>query len=188
MSVPLFQTSAPSPRAIISTPDKGYFVSTNLTIAGIAGSAQTVSTAQQVRSCQFVLGEQYTITKVTITVAVAGAAGSTVTAGIYSADGTTKLIDSGTFDGTSNTTQTKTISPVTLPPGVYHFAQSCSTPTTLTANCITQGSMIALLLNNQTIKKCGIATNAAVAGVLPASLGGISSATNYSMLLASFEP
>lgn len=172
--------------ANVSAADQGYFISTDLPITTTT-AGQPISTAQQVRVCQFVLKQRQVVNRITITVASAGAGGSTVTVGIYDAAGTTKLIDSGTFDGSSNTTQTLVISPgVTLPAGVYWFAQSASTATALTAQAVSNSSTLAPMINNQTAKKCGFAANAATAGVLPPSLGAIS-ATNYNMVAAVFE-
>lgn len=172
--------------AQIGTADKGYFISTDLRLNAMTTAANTLSTANQVRACQFKLDDYYTISKITITVSAAGAAGATVSAGIYDASGNL-LIDSGAFDGTSATTQTKSITPVTLPPGVYYFAQSQSTITTLTAQSIVQPAALITMMNNQTIKKCGTCANAVVSGAMPPTLGTIT-ATNYNMLLAVFEP
>lgn len=173
--------------ANVATADQGYFIGPNLTQAGLATSTgAVVGSAQQVRACQFVLPFRETVSSVTITV-VGTVAASTVTVGIYDAPGTTKLIDSGTFDGSSATTQKKTFTPVTIGPGVFWFAQSASTQTTLTATVVQGGAGTATVINNDTNKLCGQAANAATAGVLPSSLGAITG-TNYGFLVAAFKP
>lgn len=173
--------------ANISVADQGYFIGPNLTQAGLATSTgAVVSAGQQVRACQFVLPWRQKVTSMTITV-VGTVGSSTITTGIYDAAGTTKLIDSGTFDGGSATTQKNTITPVTIGPGAFWFAQSASTQTTLTATVVQSAAGMATVINNDTNKLCGQAANAATAGVLPSSLGAITG-TNYGFLVAAFKP
>lgn len=169
----------------IATAGQGYFIPGGFPLT-TAPSAQAISTAQQVRCTQFELDSSWTITKATLTI-VGISAASTVTLGIYSADGNTKLIDSGLFDGGTASVQTKTFGAATLPKGIYWFAQSASTPTTLTAQTITPNANMLALVNNQTLKHVGLATNVAVSGVLPPTLGSITGAS-INIVMAAFEP
>lgn len=169
------------------TPDQGYFVSTNLSLASLASSSQAIAAANQVRASLFHLPFRTTISKVTITVGAAGGAGALVATGLYSADGLTKLLDSGTFDGNTVSTQTNAIVPVSLDDGFYFFVQTANVLATLTCQAVNINSGTAAVMNNQVTKKIGLCANASVAGVLPVSLGAIT-ATGYQMLLACFDP
>lgn len=173
---------------MLNTADKGYFIS-----AGILGglnvatqSGAVVTNPNDVRVIHFYLATSLKVGHVSITVAAAGAVGSTVAVGIYDANGN-KLLDSGTFIGGSATTQTLAIPMFSLNPGIYFFAQSASTPTTLTTQNITSSSNITALLNSQTVKKWGTCANSATgAGVLPTVCGSIT-ALGYNPVAAVFE-
>jgi hypothetical protein len=145
----------------------GYFVSTGLFQAQSIGSVtgtQVVATANEVAVTQFVLTSAATIGQVTISITATGATGSSVTIGIYDANGN-KVFDTPTFDGTMMTTQTKSlVSPITIYPGTYYLAQSAS-DINISAQAITTAGISSLL--NQKGKRVGLCANSAVAGVLP---------------------
>lgn len=174
---------------VVNTSGRGFFISAGLLSAqGYAtNTAPVVGSANAVRVTQFVLPARITISKITIKPA-AILASSTITVGIYSADGNTKLIDSGTFNGGSASVQTNTIVPVTLNPGVYNFAQSASSSSTLTVVCLANdaNSIGSSLLNNNVVRT-GNAANSATAGVLPSTLGTITSIA-VNLVAAVFEP
>lgn len=169
--------------ANVSVADQGYM------FGGFPGGLTTVtnativSAANQTRAIQFVLPYQITITKITWD--VAAGAGDTVSFGIYSADRSTKLVDSGATV-TAGTIQSVTIGSVTLPAGVYWFAWTqTGTPTTTLVNWNNVNRD--LYLNGNTAKKVGTGT-ASTAGALPGSLGTISAATITSFPMVVFEP
>lgn len=150
-------------------------------------SAGIVGASTQVRVAQFVLPISITVRKITISVTGAGAAASTITVGIYSADGNTKLLDSGTFNGASVTIQTNTITAVTFNPGTYFLAQTVVTSAAIPlASSLANTSMQTII--NANVVRIGNAANVASAGgVLPATLGVITS-TAINTTLAMFEP
>lgn len=138
-----------------------------------AGAIAWAGTGNQVRFRRFVLPYR-TRVKFVSTQNNGTSSGKLVTVGIYTADAATKLIDSGTFDGGSNSVQTKTITPVTLDPGEYLFAWSCDLATTVTCGgAFSMASAFTSILNANTAKNAGTAGNAMSGGVLPSSLGAL---------------
>ncbi len=153
-----------------------YFVGTGFTdlaelyIADTVNVATFNSSANAVQVYLFQLDAEYTISKVSI-----AAEGNSIsvhaTFGIYSYAGN-KLVDGGSFvELTGSGVQTNSISPVTLPPGVYWFAQSTDTSTSgqWPAVVITNTTLPSMLSANTT--RSATAGNAASGGVLPATLG-----------------
>ena len=134
-------------------------------------SALISSVANQVNVFQFMLLYNITITKITVR-CTTGVGGKHANFGIYSAAGA-KLLDSGAFDfGTSTTTRNVTITPVSLTPGVYFFAQSaddsgCTTPGLQPFS----GPLVDMINLNAT--RIGQAANSTAGGVMPATLGAI---------------
>jgi len=187
---PTFRSLVAADAPVLNVADQGYFYSTGILQVPYASATAVavVAAGQEVRAFQFVLPVAMTIGRVTVRNG-AVVVGATLTVGIYSANGNTKLIDSGTFDcGVNANPKTNTFTAVTLPPGVYYFAHSASTQTTLTANCLNNTNTLVLdMVNNQTTKKWGIAANAAVAGVLPSSLGAITASNAIFPMAACFE-
>lgn len=174
--------------ANVATANQGYFFSVEVfpNQSNLSTNATPASSAQGLQVFQFVLPFMITVRRITINVTTLLAA-STVTMGIYSADGTTKLVDSGTFDSSTTGVKTNTITPVVLPANPYYFAQSASSNATVTVVSSNTFGTFINFLNAQAVKKVGTAANPAIAGVLPASLGAVSAATiNYALAL--FEP
>ena len=180
---------------------QGWFLGPGLICGNLsnATAAALVLNANEVNAVQFVLHESWTIRHVTYGAAVAGAAGSTISIGIYSADRSKKLLQA-TFDGTVTSPQAISVN-VTLPPGVYWYAWSASTPTTLTGFVIPnmgvstgqvwQAPAGAPGYLNKVVVKYGLASNATVAGVLPTSLGTMTQDANHptqNVPCAIFEP
>lgn len=147
-----------------------------------AGAIAFAGTNNQVRFFRFVLPYRVVV-KFVSTQCTGTSAGKLVNAGIYSPDGTTKLIDSGSFDGGSSATQTKTITPVTLNAGEYLLAWSCDLATTVTCagSFNMAGAFLNILLANSA-KNCGTAANAMAAGVLPSSLGTLTASSSIGNL------
>jgi hypothetical protein len=140
-------------------------------------SATVVNANNQVRVTQFVLAYSITIRNISTAVSNNVAANS-ITFGIYNMSGN-KLLDSGTFAiATSPTIQTNTLgSPVTLSPGVYWLAQSSTTNSGCTVLGIqpSDDTKHGEIMYNTNSVRYGTAANAASFGVLPATLGTVTS-------------
>ena len=153
-----------------------YFVGPGLTdlaelyISDTVNVATFNSSANAVQVYLFQLDAEYTISKVSIT-SIGNLFSVHATFGIYSYAGN-KLVDGGSFvELTGSGVQTNSITPVTLPPGVYWFAQSTDTSTSgdWPAVVITNTTLPSMLSANTT--RSATAGNAASGGVLPATLG-----------------
>ncbi len=178
-----------------ATSGTGYFIGPGVPPGNIANTtaAPLVTVGQEVRAVQFYLPFGITIGKVTYA-AAATVASSTITGGVYNAAGSIKLIDSGTFNGGSSTAQSLTpLLSTALTPGFYWFAWSASTQTTLTGLVIpnfgTSGATFWSRYFNNNTKHYVISGNAAVAGLLPASLNiaGAAATDGQSVPLILFE-
>lgn len=134
------------------------------------GSVST--TIDQITVFQFTLNSPWTIRTVACNV-VTGAASGSFNFGIYNPAGN-KLVDSGSLSGvSSNVIVSNTITPVTLPAGSYYFAVSAHvTSNTATAYSL-NSTVLESVLNNSGTVKVGQAANKTAAGVMPATLGTI---------------
>jgi hypothetical protein len=113
--------------------------------------------------------------------AVTGGAGSLSAFGIYSPDGTTKLISWDAIATTSTTNYSVTAGPVTLQPGLYLFAYACSggtqAPNTDSGYSTSGTSDTSEAWNlDGTYIRSGAGANALSAGAMPSSLGALSTA------------
>ena len=153
-----------------------YFVGPGFTdlaelyITDTVNAATFNSSANEVQVYLFQLDAEYTISKVSIT-SIGNSISVHATFGIYSYAGN-KLVDGGSFvELTGSGVQTNSITPVTLPPGVYWFAQSTDTSNSgqWPAVVITNTTLPSMLSANTT--RSATAGNAASGGVLPATLG-----------------
>ncbi len=118
--------------------------------------------------------------------------------GIYDVNGNL-LIDSGSFDVSTNanSVQTLNFSAVTLPPGVYYFAQACDNSGLSAPNtsylAVISGSVMAKL-SNAVAHNVATAANlktAGPAGVLPSTLGmltDVSDVTTQSIAMPLWTP
>lgn len=174
--------------ATFNTGGQAYFVGPGLNGSALINNFQAQITnfpAHTVVVEQFVLQSSWTLSACTYTVMTGGS--GTFNHGIYNASGS-KLIDCN-FNGTITTTQTIAISPaVTLPPGTYYFASSCSVAAGSSPlgphSQWTAGEIVANLQSINAGSRTVIATaaNAESGGVLPATLGtltAITSSINY---------
>jgi hypothetical protein len=177
-----------SPIANITVSPQGYFWGGTVYDTRAAGANATiVASANQVRAFQFVLPFAITVGKVTWWVSTS--AGDTVDFGIYSADGTTKLVSSGpTVTVGTSATQTASITGVALLPGVYYFAWTeTGTPST-TIGQIAAVATPTSILNANATKRAVTAGNAASAGTLPSSLGTLTTPVSLALPQVLFEP
>jgi hypothetical protein len=173
----------------ISTADQGYFFAPTVFIPHDIVANTAVGANNQVRVMQFVLPFRVTVTRISMEVTTA-AASAVCDAGIYAADGNTRHVYAGANSGFSaGTTGVKTVTlgaSVTLAPGAYYYAWTCSDATVQVRLLNNPGGQNSLL-NAVTVEKNGTAANAASAGILPTTLGTITAATAAAMV-AIFEP
>lgn len=140
--------------------------------------------ANGIVAVKFFLTRPINISKVTWS-ATDVSAGSHVSFGLYNT-ALTKVLDSGLFDGSISTSQTRSITSVPLSSGLYWLAMTATdlVVSGVSAINVTTGNFWSYI-NNGSVK-IGVAANAATAGVLPSSLGNVnstvgSSATTYWM-------
>ena len=153
---------------------------------GQALSGTTISTTiNQVSVFQFTLYAPFTISSVAAYV-TANASGATMNFGVYSTAGA-KLLDSGSLSAaTNNVAVRNTITPVTLPAGIYYFAQSTSN-TGVQVTGFTLGSTHwDDMMNAVGTVKNGQAANLTSAGVMPATLGTITADAIYGNMAGAF--
>jgi hypothetical protein len=169
-----------------STANQGIFWGPGIvspTGLGVSNYESPVASANTVQAYQFVLLFTITISHITFAY-YPGVIGNHVGFGIYSADGTTKLVDTGAVAFTSNTggSQTTTISPVTLSPGVYWFAQTGDTTAAILVASPSSAPTTDYnyyYWNNASVHpKSIVAGNASTGGALPSSLGTLTAASN----------
>jgi hypothetical protein len=144
------------------------------------------TSANQVFVFQFILPHSITINKIVYSVTTLSASDKWGF-GIYSSDGLTKLVDSGAVSPTATGTAfSVTIGAVTLPPGTYYFAQT-SSGTTAQMNFFPSNTAQMFPIFNLNRSRTGLGANASVAGVLPSTIGAISTATIRDPMLVLFE-
>lgn len=132
-----------------------------------------ISSANQVRVARLYLPMRLTVASIHFHISTAFA-GGLCSVGVYSDDGTTLLIDSGakstTATGVVSTTLAAT---VTLGPGWYWVAYTCDNATSAISGTPASANPSAVL--NAGTGQVGAAANASAAGVLPATLGTVTS-------------
>ena len=170
--------------ATVDTAGEGYFIGAAVHLVS-TGVLEPAGVANQVLVYQFVLPFRATIREV-ITEVTTLVAASLYSCGIYTPDGNTLLINSGTFNGATTGIKSNVIAAVTLDPDVYLFAQTANTTTTLVTRSLNL-SLPCILLTGGAVVRCATAANASAAGVLPATLGALTSTTRMPMM-AVFSP
>jgi hypothetical protein len=191
--------SSPRPRVGFDTPGQAFFVSTGMQFvpSNVSSASPTALQAYDVAVFGFMLPYAIVINHVSIQVSKPIAV-STMNAGIYDASGNL-LIDSGTFDTSTNSPQYKInaiAAPVTLTPGFYYFAYSVSNTSVKLATLAPQdgtstaANAFSLSSFNTTgvQPRYGIATNVVSNGALPATLGPIINNENQIIPIVVFEP
>lgn len=161
-----------------------------LPATGSAGNT-FIASNNQVRYVAVVVPYPVTISTVAIIIGTKGAGAATADVGIYSADGTVRLINTAGIDvgsgQTNATAKTAAIAQtsVTLQPGAYVFAYTCS-DAAVQLGLVTTLTLATLLLNTQATKGYGTAGNAATAGVLPTTLGTLTTANASNNAVAAY--
>lgn len=175
------------PGVNINTSPVGYFIPAWLpgTSTGVTADGGIVGTANQLLVTQFVLPYTITVRQMTwqVTTAVAS---SVMAAGIYDASGN-KLVAADNVSSATTGIKTTAVGPVTLNPGVYYFAQ-CASSTSVAATTILVNTNLSNILNHNATKRQGGAANAMSSGVLPSTLGGITTGALVYPLMTLLEP
>lgn len=149
-----------------------------------ANLVDAISAGGGCSTVQVLLDTPITVSKISINVTT-DTASSHGFAALYSADGTTKLIDAGhnAFDTSTTGIKTVTISPVTLPAGAYLIAWSSDAGST-DVRCAGVGSSALtysyLQLLSANASRYVRATNGISSGNMPASLGVLTFPANSS--------
>jgi len=179
--------------ASFSTAGQGFFLG-GQSFGPVVQDSSTMATNNVVYVVQLNLLAPYKISKVVEYTQTASGSGEHFTAGLYSADGNTKLIDAGAnafqlSDHSQYSTVVTLGASVTVGPGTYWFAfggASVSSGANVLSHVLGQG-MTALLDGAQfgtgpTLSaKFGTAANALSAGALPATLGAITALDNSNL-------
>jgi hypothetical protein len=124
-----------------------------------------------------------TIHKISISVVIAGSPGNFMLAGLYSADGVTKLIDAGNNAFDTSTIGVKTVTlgtPVVLPAGSYlvaHTGSNTATPRAVGYDQVQFYTAEFAALINANANRYVYASVGQSGGNLPASLGAFTSAS-----------
>src|SRR5678815_59270 len=140
-----------------------------VSIAANAGGASN----NQVRCIRFVLLERTVVSRATLTCSAA-VSGATFACAIYDSS-LNRLIQWGTFDGNSATTQSLTAGAITLDAGEYWFAWSNSN-VSATMQCFVINNVIGAIIG-KTNTNFGSSSNVYSSG-MPSSLGTITSITS----------
>lgn len=139
-------------------------------------------TANQVKFWMIRIPLPLKVTKLSTAIAGGEASGAKICAfAVYSADGQTKLISWDNIDVSTNGAKNTSISPVILPAGVYCVAMSnanAANATNTGGAYSTRGSSAAgdQWTNNGTIRQ-GVGTNSMSGGVMPSSLGTLTTSS-----------
>lgn len=181
-----------------TTAGQGYFFSAGLFLP-IAAIPRTLGsswcpTPNKVNIVQFTVpfGVTFQVSTFSIVVA-ANSIGDSAAFAIYSADGNTKIIDSGPMSLSAIATVRSTVAAVNLVGGVtYNWAQ---TGTTNTATLIVTTSLSTndsnLMNANAGAPRIAVAANTSAGAVMPATLGAltaVSPGTSFDMALVMLEP
>lgn len=152
----------------VDTAGEGYFFA--VFINSIAAATQVLVNTEEVRATQFVLPFRATSNRIVTEVTTTGGSGKKYGVGLYNADGTTLLTETGALDANSATTNITTITQITFEPGVYWFAWTSDSTTVKLRGAATNWG--GLMLDSLTTKRSVVAGNSpSPAGVLPSSLG-----------------
>ena len=173
--------------ATLDTAGEGYFVGVSVVLTNTPGTGEAVSVADQVRAFQFVLPFRAVVRKITTEVTTLEA-GQLYNVAIFSADRNTLLVETGALTTASAAVIETSVTAVTLEPGVYWFAQTADTSTTVVFRTIGFGAVQINWLNAGSVEKGGVAANTSSSAVFPSTLGAISASTAKTPIAAVFSP
>ena len=156
--------------ASVDTAGEGYFFG-----ATVHGTRQVVGTIvgtiDNCRAWQFVLPFRATINRIQTEVTTGGGAGKKYGAGLYDS-AKNLVVETGALDANTTQVNITTVTEFTVEPGVYWVAGTSDSTTTQ----LRRFDFETTALNVATTPRAGIAANGGSAGVMPSTLGNISSA------------
>lgn len=174
-----------------------YYYLPNSVVTGTTVALNAVGSA---RSTPFYIPNRVTLTRLGIGVATAGTATNVLRLGIYSANPDTGLpktllVDAGTIDGTSATSQEVTIN-LTLEPGLYWFIIAAQVASGGTIRACTQIPMnISLPSGSNGVKPNGTSTvsgpfftTGVIAGAFPADITSLIDMASFGLTNESPRP
>jgi hypothetical protein len=183
-----------SPGASFGTAGHGGFFGPGLCEMGHswadnAQSSTICNTNNQVTVRQFILQSSFTLGHCSA-YCMSAVGTETFDFGIYSASGNL-LIDAGGFSANTTALQTLSFTSVTLPPGVYYFAQTMSDASQQVlgvGNSATELSLMDNLLNALSPRVAIAANPATGSGTMPATLGTLTASTVGGTGIPFWEP
>ncbi|KKM92895.1 hypothetical protein LCGC14_1213940 [marine sediment metagenome] len=173
--------------ATVDTPGEGGFYGGTAWAPAAGGSTQTIVVANDVAVYQFVLPFRSIVRNITFNVNTLEA-GKFAGVGLYDKD-RNRLVHSGAVSVAATGPKSTAVAAVILEPGVYFHAWTADGTTgalfaVAGVSDGTGGAMSARVVP----AKIGIAANPGVAGVLPATLGVITTNLNLKLPVTYFEP
>lgn len=141
---------------------------------GTNTDATVAITANTVTAWRFYIDHNITVTELTFHLATASA-GGLISFGVYSSDGNTLLINTGTISTTATGTKRTTFSAIVLSAGFYWLAWTADNSTCRPAGIQNGANFLAVLNGGGSSFQQGTAGNASALGVLPTTLGGVAS-------------
>jgi len=156
-------------------------------IFGLASANNSpAQSSNQVRAVQFTLERIVTFTRMSIYVATTSSTNHEYI-GIYTAAGN-KIIQ-GSFTLTASTgVLTATVSQTTLNPGIYYLARGPDNTTSVLIGITTAVAAALTAFNGGSIVRDGVSPNAVSSGVMPSSLGTLTTASTFTPPLVLLEP
>lgn len=169
--------------ATFNTAGQGFFLGAQsyAPVTESSGGPSGTGVPNQLIAVQLMLTYSITVSKLSIFVITGSGSDGFCCAGLYSADGNTKLIDAGVnaWDTHTNSQilRNSNITPVVLSPGLYWFAVGNVSATVGSVISHTDFSWFCRLLNGN-VTRLGIAANGISGGAMPATLGAITPFTD----------
>jgi len=162
----------------LNTTGQGGMWAVSIAMPRALGAFPVVNAANEVRVFQFVLPYKVIIGRVSVLIFTGSPATGDV--GIYDINGNRLLYTGGFSTASSGPLSTPVVGgPITLNPGFYYFAQTNSSiqPLWIVSGGLsgTQDSQLVRVFNASGTKGIGLAANSAAGGVLPGTLGVITS-------------
>jgi len=166
----IFRDQLGSRVANVTTAGQGFFIAAPENT--LATTTAALASINQVRVAQFVLPFRMIVRTLVSEVTTLGGAGKKYGVGIYNVD-KTLLVESGALDANTAAINATAVTATTMEPGTYYVAWTSDSTSTILRAVNTQ---IQSVLNQGTDTRMGAAANSGTAGVLPATLGVITTA------------
>ncbi len=159
--------------SVTTTSTGGYLLlPVPITLAGLNVN-QVVAVANDVHCWRFFIGAPLAVIRIVAYLGTASAGGF-CGFGVYSADGNARILTSGAVSTTAGGVKSIAAS-ATIGPGWYILATTHDNVVSALRS-VNNDATADIVLNDTTVQK-GVAANASVAGVLPATLGALTGST-----------